>query len=219
MQAVADHGDEGVGFELRLGAPFFGAAAGMHENHAGVAAWAQTRGHLRIPQKSADVVDDLRAGRQGRARGCGFVGVDGKDRVGPRAQDSFKHGKQAGLLFASADGGRIGRCGKIAGARTGPGALRAQVEDVGAFVEQLHGAGHGRLSVEKRTTIAEGVGGDVDHAHDQRPRAQLDRARAQLPGRCHALRSLNPIHPTCFPRLTSKRCLDSMRLPAHANCR
>jgi hypothetical protein len=42
--------------------------------------------------------------------------------------------------------------------------------------------GHGGVRVEEEPAVAEGVWRDVDHAHDQRVRAQRELAGAEAPG-------------------------------------
>jgi len=103
--------------------------------------------------------------------------------MGLSLQDSSEHGKKPRLFFVCADGGS-----SAAGVGTGTRAFGAEVEEVGALGEQLHCVGHGRVCVEERTSIAEGVGCDVDDAHDEGATAELEGAGAQLPGGESAVR-------------------------------
>ena len=50
-----------------------------------------------------------------------------------------------------------------------------------AFVEQRKGVGNRGLRVEEAAVVAEGIRRDVDHAHDERAAAQLQRAAAEAP--------------------------------------
>ena len=72
--------------------------------------------------------------------------------------------------------------------RAGARGLASDVEDVGAFVEQLKRVGDGCLRLEKSPAFGKRVGRDVDDAHDERARAEVERARAKLPaiGSTHA---------------------------------
>ena len=79
-------------------------------------------------------------------------------------QDRFDDGEDAGLFFVGGE-----RCG------VGAGGFAAEVEDGGAFVEELEGLGEGSLGcVVRRVEVAavgEGVGCDVEDAHDDGSRA------------------------------------------------
>jgi len=51
----------------------------------------------------------------------------------------------------------------------GAGGLPADVDDVGALGDELAGVGDGRLGVDPAAAVGEGVGGDVEDAHEERP--------------------------------------------------
>jgi hypothetical protein len=153
----------------------------MHQHHARLKFRADSS-HLRIPCEAAHIVDDFSAGLEGCAGGGGLVGVDGDDCVRAGAQDSLEHGQQTGLLFFGADRWSLRGAGCAACARAGAGALSAQVEQVRALVEKFERVGDGCFRMEKKAAVAEGVGRDVDHAHDQRAGAERERAGAQAPG-------------------------------------
>ena len=96
-------------------------------------------------------------------------------------ENPFQHRQQPRLLLFGADRGSK-RDRRAARLRTGPRALRAQVQNVRAFVQQSQRVRHRRFRVEEESAIAEGIGRDVDDAHDERAAAKFERARAQLPG-------------------------------------
>ncbi len=57
--------------------PLCWLTARVHQHDTG--GWSHLRqglGHGGIPQQARDVIDDVRARREGRARGCGVVGID-----------------------------------------------------------------------------------------------------------------------------------------------
>ncbi len=131
-------------------------------------------GHVGVPEVAADVVDDLGSGFDGAARGGGVEGVDGEDGFGALLQDGCDDGEDAGLLFFG--GERRG---------VGAGGFAADVEDVGAFVEHFYGLGEGAFGgVPGRVEVAavgEGVGRDVEDAHDEGSLAQREGAGAEVP--------------------------------------
>ena len=91
-------------------------------------------GHARVPEMAADIVDDLGSGCDGEARGGGVEGVDGEDGVGALFQDGFDDGEDAGLLPCGGESSRVGA-----------GGFAADVEDLCAFVEHLHGVCDGSV--------------------------------------------------------------------------
>ncbi len=56
-----------------------------------------------------------------------------------------------------------------------PGGFTADVQDVGAGRHQGPGLGQGRGMVEEAAAVGKGVGGDVEHPHDQRARRRQKR--------------------------------------------
>ncbi len=131
-------------------------------------------GHGGVPEVAADVVDDLGSGFDGAAGGVGVEGVDGEDGFGALLQDGCDDGKDAGLLFF---------CRERRG--VGAGGFAADVEDVGAFVEHGEGVGEGSFGgvfggVEV-AAVGEGVGRDVEDAHDEGARAEREGAGAEVP--------------------------------------
>jgi len=109
---------------------------------------------------AADVVDDLGSGFDGAAGGGGVEGVDGEDGLGALLQDGLDDGEDAGLFFFGGERGGVGA-----------GGFAADVEDIGALVEHGDGLGEGSfggvLGGVEVTAVGEGVGGDVEDAHDE----------------------------------------------------
>ncbi len=131
----------------------------VHENgrDAGVCHHTRQRG---VVQKRADVVDDGGACIDGAPRNLGFVGVDGDGDCGAAAQP-FEHGPDAApFLF---DVQRFGSrtCG-----------LSADVEQVGALVNQAQRIGDGDRGVTPQAAVRKRVGCDVDDGHDERALAE-----------------------------------------------
>ncbi len=94
--------------------------------------------------------------------------------LGLRLEDGFDGGKDAGLLFAGRERSGVGA-----------GGFAADVEDVGSFFEHLEGLGYGSVGsvlwgVEV-AAVGEGVGGDVEDAHDDSPLAEGNGAGAEEP--------------------------------------
>ena len=153
----------------------------MHQNHA-AASFRAGGGHLRVPEKSAHVVDDLRACLESRPRRRRLVSVYRDHCVGPLPADSFQHGQQPRLLFIRTDSGSLRGASSAARPRSRPRALRAQIEKIGPLVQQRERVRHGGFRSKKSAAIAERIRGDVDDAHHQRAPAQLQRAGSETPG-------------------------------------
>ena len=152
--------------------PLVRTASGVHEDSSAAKAGAGG-GHGGVPEMTADVVDDLSPGFNGRCGRC-VEGVDGEDGAGLRFEDGFDDGKDAVLLFAGGEG-----------YGAGTGGFAADVEDVGSFVEHMEGLGYGAVGgilwgVEV-ASVGEGVGGDVEDTHDDGPLAKRHGAGAEEP--------------------------------------
>ena len=108
-------------------------------------------------RRGADVVDEVGSGGDRGPCRPGVPGVDGDADAAPPAPlgDGLDDGNDPALLLGLGD--RIG---------TGPGRLTAHVDDRGALVDHLVGAGDGVGDREVTTTIGERVGRDVQDAHD-----------------------------------------------------
>jgi hypothetical protein len=94
------------------------------------------------------------SGVEGSARGVGAHRVDADD--GASGGERLDHRQDATLLLV---GGHAGR----AGARR----FAAHVDDVCALRQQLRSVGCGRAGVEPSAAVGEGVGRDIDDAHDK----------------------------------------------------
>jgi hypothetical protein len=171
-QAGEDEGEDLFGRERREGGPVLRAAAGVHQDGAALEA-ADGAGHGWVPEEAADVVDDLGAGFDGAAGGGGVVGVDGENRGGAVEEDGVYDGKDAGLLLFGRDGGG-----------GGSGGLAAEIEEVRAFVEHAEGLIDRGLGGKEMAAVGEGVGGDVEDAHDAGVAAEREGAGAEAPVVC-----------------------------------
>lgn len=168
--------DEGKHFfrgERREMRPFLRAAPGVHEDSSAVE-FGAGGGHVGVPEVAADVVDDLGSGFDGKAGGGGMECVYREDGVRLLFQDGDDDGEDAGLLFCW--GERSG---------VGAGGFAADVQDVSAFVEHLERLGEGTfgglLGRVEVAAVGEGVGCDVEDAHDKGSPAERDSAGAEMP--------------------------------------
>jgi len=119
----------------------------------GAASFGDERGHARVAAQRGDVVDDAGPGIEGGLGGPGAVGVDGDQGPGADFQDlPYDRDDPAKLLLVR---NRI---------RAGAGRLAADVDDVGALVEEEFRVAGGGLGVEEVAAVGEGVGGDVQDA-------------------------------------------------------
>ena len=101
-------------------------------------------------------------------------GVDGEDGFRILLQDGCDDGEDAGLLFFRGKRRGVWACG-----------FAADVEDVGAFVEHffclVEGAFGGLAGSIEMAAVGEGVGCDVEDAHDDCSPAQGESSSAQVP--------------------------------------
>ena len=114
--------------------------------------------HERVRQAPGDVVDDDGARLDDGPGGGGVEGVDADG--GARCRQLAHDVEHAGLLLLGA---------QPHGARAG--GLAADVENVCALLDELQAVGDGRLGRGPAAAVGEGVGGDVDDAHDERAAA------------------------------------------------
>ena len=153
--------------------PILRAASGVHQDGS-AAELCAGGGHGGVPEVAADVVDDLGSGFDGVAGGGGVEGVDGEDGFGALLEERFDDGEDAGLFFAGGEGGGVGA-----------GGFAADVEDIGAFVEHFdglfEGAFRGVLGGVEVAAVGEGVGCDVEDAHDEGSPAEGEGAGAEMP--------------------------------------
>jgi len=114
---------------------------------------------------AADVVDYLGAGFDGETSGGGVKGVYRDEGAGLCLEDGFDCGKDTGLFFVRREWNRVGA-----------GGFAADVEDIGTFLEHLESLGYGAIGgglwCVEVATVGEGVGGNVEDAHDDRPLAE-----------------------------------------------
>jgi serine-type D-Ala-D-Ala carboxypeptidase/endopeptidase (penicillin-binding protein 4) len=215
-EPFADERDNFRCGETRQRGPLRRASARVHQDDP-AAKFGAGRGHLGIPGKAADVVDDLRSGGNRGAGGRGFIRVDGEHGGGPLAEHGLNYWKNAVLLF-------LGAHGEIseAGAR----GLAADVEKIGALIEQREGLCGGRVGAEIEAAVRERVGRDVEDAHNEGARAEGQRTRAQLPGgggaadeshreRCYTREEIRPVR----RRQHSGEKRPGMRRPAQEHAR
>ena len=140
----------------------------MHGADA-AARFDRQRQHGRIARQRGHVVDDLRAGMDRMAGHQRLRGVDRNGQAGLLAQCA-DHGHDAAKLLLHVD--RLG---------IRPGALAADIEDVGALGGQPQAVLHGGVGVETVPAVGKTVRRDVDDAHQQRQLAHGERAGAELP--------------------------------------
>ncbi len=168
---LADEGFDRGGIEAREGVPDLGGPAGVHEDEAGWrAAVGEGEGHGGVPGEAADVVDDLGAGVDGGAGGGAVVGVDGEDGLGAGGADGFEDGEETRLLLGGREFGRVGA-----------GGFGANVEDMGAAIEDMEAMLDGGLGEKELAAIGEAVGRDVEDAHDEGAIAEREGAGAETP--------------------------------------
>jgi len=168
-----DKGEDFVWGEGWERGPVLRAASGVHQDGS-AAELCACRGHVRVPEVAADVVDDLCPSFDGVAGGGGVEGVDGEDGCWALLEERFDDGEDAGLFFARGEGGGIGA-----------GGFAANVDDVGGFVEHFfglfEGPFRGMLGSVEVAAVREGVRCDVEDAHDEGPSTKGEGAGAEVP--------------------------------------
>ena len=120
-------------------------------------------GHIRVEAQGADVIDDGGSGVQGGPGHLGLIGIDGDGDVDFGGQ-GFDDRQDPAQFLIQRHG--IGK---------GPGGFAADIQDVGAGHYQGPGLGQGGVRVEKAAAVGKGVGGDVEHPHDQGARRRQER--------------------------------------------
>ena len=180
LEAGADEGEDFVRGEWREVGPFVRAASGVHEDGSATEGGAGG-GHGRVPEVAADVVDDLGSGFHGCLSRCGVEGVDGEDGAGSLFENGLDDGEDAGLLFVGGERGGVGA-----------GGFAADVEDFSSVVEHVEGLGEsaarGVVGGVEVAAVGEGVGGDVEDAHDEGAVAEGEGASAEAPVEVRAVR-------------------------------
>ncbi len=105
--------------------------------------------------KSGDIVDDVCPGFEGEAGGGGMPRVDRDAQFAVFFSECADDGDDAVLLFF-----------RFYGFCAGAGGFSADINDVGAFFNELRGVGEGGFRGVVQAAIGEGVRGDVEDAHD-----------------------------------------------------
>jgi hypothetical protein len=134
------------------------------------------RGYARVALGTPDIVDDRGARSERRFGHLGLVAVDRDRRVDPRFQpgDDRQHARHLGR--------------GIDGAMAGTGRFAADIDDGCSFACEARAMGDRRFGVLKQPAIREGIGRDVDDAHDERRRGKREAAAVgQGEGRGHAV--------------------------------
>ena len=138
---------------MRAGTLDVGNLAGMHDHQAAVALLDEID-HARVGE-ARHVVDDGGSHADGRLGDFHMAGIDRHNGAGfgERLHDR----QHAARLGVGIDRGE-----------TGTGRLAADVDDIGAIVEHLEAVRDCGVGVEVLATVAEGIGRDVEDAHDAR---------------------------------------------------
>ena len=120
----------------------------------------------RLVAEPANVIHDRGARIERRLSRRRLVGVDGERdaHLSSQAVDDRHHPPP---FLGVVD--RIG---------AGPGRLAANVDDVGAVIDHPQTGVDRGWQVEQSATVRERIGGDVDHAHDERALTQQQVAAA-----------------------------------------
>lgn len=131
-----------------------GGASHVHDDEAS-GGFGGELDHAGIATEAGDVVDDVGSGGECGTGDGGFHGVDGEEGAGLGA-DGADDGDDSPDLFLGRDG--FG---------TRAGGFAAEVEDVGAFGEEVEGVFDGAAGVEEAASIRKGIRGDVNDAHQE----------------------------------------------------
>lgn len=138
---------------------------------------------LHLGGETACVHEDIRHLELGDSGKHGFVelsAADVVDDVGAGGDGRFSHGSPAsvdrdygvGELLADGEEERLESGGFVGGRGEGDSRLGGDgtdVDDVGAGLEKFATVGHGLLGRGIEAAVVEGVGADVEDAHDDRP--------------------------------------------------
>ena len=111
--------------------------------------------------EGGDIVDHGGAGGDGEDHRLGMAGVDGDEAVAlARLLGDGADDREDALL--------LDRRRHRLGAR--PRRFTADIEDIGAFLHQRDGVGDGAFGRVEAAAVGEGIGRDVDDAHQERRR-------------------------------------------------
>ncbi len=200
-----------TGSERWKSVPVRRAPAGVHQDQAAGEGRTGFR-HGGIPEEAADVIDDLHTGLDGKLRGVRAVGVDGQEGARLLLQDAFDDREDAIGFLLVGDG--------LAGA--GTGGFAADVDDPCAIVQHAESGSDGGFGAAVLTAVGEGVGCDIEDAHDDGGLAEGEDAVGEGPsgmglrqwGHLPIVRVA--IHSRHMPRLRS--CLQFFLLLAMFGC-
>src|SRR5690606_16170907 len=123
-------------------------------HHVGDASGGDHARHGRVCQAAADVVHQLGPHFEGGLRDLGAHGVDADRNV--LCDERLYDGHHATQFLVPRHT-----------LRSRTGGLAADVDDVGALRDQVEPVLDGLVRIEPGPAVGEGVGGDVDHAHDE----------------------------------------------------
>ena len=135
---IVDHQRRDVGLRaaggaIRPGRPRVCISTTPHSNSP------QVSRHGCVPLKGAHVVHDFGTGFDGTPGHARFVGIDGDDGIRPCLQHTFDHRHDTPQLFVFSHNRLRHRRSSARTRRPGTRGFASDVEDVGAFVEQLEG--------------------------------------------------------------------------------
>jgi hypothetical protein len=137
-QIIADFGND-VGIR-RLVLHCSGRTLHVHRADAGRGFEGDVH-HLGVAFQAGDIVDDLRPGGDRGAGHQRLAGVDLNRNIYFAGQP-FHDGQYAAQLLVSADGFRVR-----------PGALAANVDQIGAIGDQLQRMVHGCIHIQKTSAV------------------------------------------------------------------
>src|SRR5262249_10615628 len=103
--------------------------------------------------KRIHIIDEASAGGSGLAHDFGLAGIDREQRA--TAGECFDHGDDAADLFIHRHG-----------LRARPGGTTPENEDGRALLDQPAAVLDGLAGIEELPAVGEGIGSDVDDAHD-----------------------------------------------------
>lgn len=125
--------------------------------------------HRRIGLEGTDVVDNIRAESERLAGHFGFGGVDGNESLGFWAK-SLQDGEDAAKFFV--DWNRF---------RAGSRGFSAQIENSGSLGNKVKGAGDSRFHRGMESTVRKGIGGEIEHPHEDSVLREVKLRRGAAP--------------------------------------
>ena len=153
------------------GGKLHGLRGALHVHEDDATGVGGTEGAHFCGGQAGNVINNVCTRGEGSSRYGGVTGVYGDEGVGKFAADGGDDGGGAAFLQLRGDGGGTGASG-----------LPADVDDVGSLVQHapcmFNCGGYGIIGA----TVGEGVGGDVENAHDTACSGDFPKLMAQLPG-------------------------------------